>query len=243
MKKVRLFHNSVVPNNYAKMTASTMSEADYAKAVRMLNARIERMKGSEYEPLTNLIEMSDLYKAKLRKNFSPLNTASMVNGSKMLTKSGKFSTSLKGMTEREQNIAKQSILNLIKNPKNATKPQALKFAKQRAAKLGTSVDQYMKDKDFWKTFRDVMKETEYGSDEVFNAVELAEQLDYEHKKSKAKEILDEYDKFRQSGIDYDDESQVEHMSYNELYDIISGTRNELTNERVNKRSVREKRRN
>lgn len=219
-----------VKNTMKYMTKSgVMTDAEYKKAVSTLNMRVRRVGNSDYNFFSDTLSEIDKFKtvvtAKSYKgNFNP----------KMVTKSGNFSTSLKGFTKQEKIAAKEYIKTML-GKTDLTVPELKSKVKKRATDLNTTISKYLKDKEFWKTFGEIKEETQYGSDDVFNAVEITESTNgsYESKKELAKKIIEEYKQWQQDEID--DMETISTMTGEELLNRMNKA---VTQKRVNKRSVR-----
>ena len=139
-----------VKNTMGYMTKSVvMTDAEYKKAVSTLNMRIRRVGNSEYADFSRALTESDKFKTVL--------SAKSYKGKfnkKMVTKSGNFSTSLKGFSKEEKIAAKEFIKNMVEK-QDLTIPEVKSKVEKRAKELGTTVSKYLKDKEFWKAFREI----------------------------------------------------------------------------------------
>ena len=219
-----------VKNTMKYMNKSgVMTDAEYKKAVSSLNMRVRRVSNSDYHDFSNTLSEVDKFKTVI--------TAKGYKGSynsKMVTKSGNFSSSLKGFTNKQKIAAKKYIKSMLEND-DLTVPELKSKVKKRATDLNTTVSKYLKDKEFWKAFGEIKEETQYGSDEVFNGVEIAESTDgsYESKKELAKKVIEDYKQWQQ-----DDREELETIATVTGEELLNRMNKALTQKRVNERSVR-----
>lgn len=220
-------------NSMDYLTSKVMSDEDYKKAVKALNTRIKRVEASKYSSFSRSLEEINTFKTVVSgKNYK----GSFPTG--MITKSGNFSTSLKNMTESEKKIAKEFIKEQLKK-RDMEVPALRKHVENRAKELNTSVDKYLADKEFWQLFRAIKDETSYGSDQVFNALELTNQDDsYEARKEQAKQIIENYKGWiKAKRPDYKTMEPLAKYSKEDFDKFRNTMRKALTKSRVKKRSV------
>lgn len=222
--------------DYTKIK-SFKNEADFKKAVAAANARIKRIQAAgDYTKLSKTFESFEKFKFDVTRNHYKNKYSSS-----MFTKSGKLSSSTKGMTKRQIKEYHKYVLSLL-TAKDFTVPDVKTIAKNKAKELGTSLSEYMKRVDFWKIFRETKEATQYGSDEVFNAVEISandHSLTYEEKLNVAKALLDALD------VNYSDEQAdvpvitkgSNTFTYEELNSLLS---EDVTDNRIEKYTKRTK---
>jgi len=216
------------------MNKKLMTDDEYKKAVAALNMRLRRVSSSKFSDFSKTLSEVDKFKTIL--------TAKGYKGkfnTNMVTKSGNISSSLKGFSEKEKRFAKTWLKNMLER-EDLVVPTIRKKVTKRADELGTTVDNYLKDKEFWKMFREIKEETEYGSGETFNAVEIAESQanTYEERKRIAQRALDEYHKWQDDDdLSEEDLPDLGTISGEEMINILSKA---MTKQRVTKRSIRKK---
>lgn len=217
---------SYLGKSTAKWTAD-----DYNRAVRALNTRISRVQKSKYSDFSKSLEEFD-------KAITVITNPEYVGdyNKNMITKSGKLSTSFQGFTKEEKEQAIEFIKSMLKQ-EDLQVPELKKTVRRRAKELGESEEKYLQDKEFWKMFREIREENEYGSEETFNAIEMSEGNEsYETRKEKAKEYIDQYNKIMEN--DYaNDDAVIADMSADEFKKKMNKG---LTKKRVNERSVHNK---
>lgn len=222
--------------DYTKIK-SFKNEADFKKAVAAANARIKRIQAAgDYTKLSKTFESFEKFKFDVTRNHYKNKYSSS-----MFTKSGKLSTSTKGMTTRQIKEYHKYVLSLL-TATDFTVPEVKAIAKKKAKELGTTISEYMKRVDFWKIYRETQEATQYGSDEVFNAVEIAandHSLTYEEKLDAAKSFLDALD------VNYTDEQAdvpavvkgSNSFTYEEINELLS---RDVTDNRIEKYTKRSK---
>ena len=221
-------------NSMSYMNKKLMTDDEYKKAVAALNMRLRRVSSSKFSDFSKTLSEVDKFKTIL--------TAKGYKGkfnTNMVTKSGNISSSLKGFSEKEKRFAKTWLKNMLER-EDLVVPTIRKKVTKRADELGTTVDNYLKDKEFWKMFREIKEETEYGSGETFNAVEIAESQanTYEERKRIAQRALDEYHKWQDDDdLSEEDLPDLGTISGEEMINILSKA---MTKQRVTKRSIRKK---
>ena len=220
-------------NSMSYLSVKEMTDEDYKKAVKALNTRIKRVEASKFSSFSRSLEEINTFKTVVSgKNYQGSFPTSMI------TKTGNFSSSLKNMTDEEKKIAKDFVKQmLLKHDMEV--PNLRKHVERRAKELNTSVDKYLKDKEFWQMFREIKDETSYGSDQVFNAIETIDPNDsYEYRKEKAKEAIDNYRHWLDKGRpDYTEIEPLAKMSSKEFEKFRKIMKKSLTKSRVKKRSV------
>lgn len=156
------------------------------KAIAAANARITRLNKSEFADVSREMERFNKLVFDTRNKIYPTKY-----NVKMFTKSDRFSYSNKGYSQHQTEMKYSQVLQVLRND-YFTVPALKNLYKQQAVKLGTTLDKYMKDKHFWKSFRELHESTKYGSDEIFNVVRSLESksVDYDEIVSIGKQLLE-----------------------------------------------------
>lgn len=214
------------------LNKKTMTDSDYKKAIAALNMRLRRVGSSEFADFSASLSEINKFKSVLTaKNYKgQFNSA-------MITKSGHLSSSLKNFSAKEKKAAKEWVKSLLSR-EDLTVPFVKKKVETRAHELNTSVEKYLKDKEFWKMFREIKEETEYGSSETFNAIDIADGNSgtYEERKAIAQRALDEYNQWEEDeDLEAEDLDEIGSLSGEEIIDMMTKA---MTKSRVDKRSVR-----
>lgn len=187
-----------VKKDYAKETGKTtyqtpkvFNQKEFLKAVDALNKRIIRIKKTKYADYSRTLKdiqieidriQNDVYKNNPVKN-------------SMYTKAGRVSTSTKGLTDAQKLSKYKEVVRLL-NRQDLLRTNVKNINKKRAKKLGTTVQQYEKDKEFWALVDDLDETVYEDSTSIISAVETVNQdpkyknLSYEEKKEEIAKLLD-----------------------------------------------------
>lgn len=178
--------NTVNYNNI-KITDLINNPSLAKKAIAAANARINRMNKSEFADISKEMEHYNKLVFDVKHKIYP--TKYSVN---MFTKSERFSLSNKGYSQHQLEMKYSEVLKILRNDLY-TVPGIKNVISKAAKSFGVSVTQYLSDRLFWKSFRELYESSKYGSDQIYNVVRTLEskQMSYDDIVAAGKQLLEQ----------------------------------------------------